>query len=89
MNKANSNPIENLPITESDLPGTPFKKATMQMADFKQFADQVFPYILATSVILVVEEPDGKRTVLSSAATYELFREMGLADDAEATPEQP
>ena len=81
-----TNPIENLPITESDLPGTPFKKAIMQMADFKQFADQVFPYILATSVILVVEEPDGKRTVLSSAATYEQFREMDLTDDGEVAP---
>ena len=86
MNKANSNPIENLPITESDLPGTPFKKATMQMADFKQFADQVFPYILATSVILVVEEADGNCTVLSSVATYEQFRAMDLTDDGEVAP---
>ena len=88
MNTTN-NPIENLPITESDLPGLPFKKATMQMADFKQFADRVFLYILASSVILVVEEADGNSTVLSSAAIYELCREMGLTDDAAAAPEQP
>ena len=88
MNTTN-NPIENLPITESDLPGLPFKKATMQMADFKQFADRVFPYILANGVILVVEEADGSSTILTSAATYELFRAMGLTDDAAVAPEQP
>ena len=88
MNTTN-NPIENLPITESNLPGLPFKKATMQMADFKQYADQVCPYILASGVILVVEEADGNSTILTSAATYELFRAMGLTDDAAVAPEQP
>ncbi len=88
MNTTN-NPIEHLPVTESNLLGLPFKKATMQMADFKQYADQVFPYILASGVILVVEEADGNSTILTSAATYELFRTMGLSDDAETTPKQP
>lgn len=54
----------------------------MQMTDFKQFADQVFPYILANGVILVVEAADGSSIMLTSAATYELFREMNQTDNS-------
>ena len=84
MTKANTNPIENLPITESDLPGLPYKKAVMQMADFRQHADKVYRYVLAGGVILVVEDAHGNSTMLTNAATYELFRELDLTDDAKA-----
>ena len=84
MTKANTNPIENLPITESDFPGLPFKKAVMQMADFRQHADKVYRYVLAGGVILLVEDAHGNSTMLTSTATYELFRELGLTDDVES-----
>ena len=79
-----TDPIESLPITESDLPGLPYKKAVMQMADFRQHADKVYRYVLAGGVILLVEDAHGNSTMLTSAATYELFRELGLTDDIES-----
>ena len=79
-----TDPIESLPITESDLPGLPYKKAVMQMADFRQHADKVYRYVLAGGVILLVEDAHGNSTMLTSAATYELFRELGLTDNVES-----
>ena len=77
----NTGSKHSLSITEETLEGIPFKVGHIQMPDFKRNAGEIFRYILANSIILVIwEAEETEPVVLCSAAAYSWMLEHDLED---------